>query len=83
MLESHYNHAILIIKENAYKLSKKFSNNFRSSDGITDSIRTCLENIKNKKYKIALDDLIKPEFIKEDEEFQELLQYLIITNNDF
>ena len=83
LLESHYNNDILIIKEDAYKLSKKFYKNFRSSDGITDSIRTCLENIKNKKYKIALDDLIKPEFIKEDEEFQELLQYLIITNNDF
>ena len=26
-----------------------------------------------------LDDLTKPDFIREDEEFQELLQYLIIT----
>ena len=25
-----------------------------------------------------LDDLFKPDFIREDEEFQELLQYLII-----
>ena len=25
-----------------------------------------------------LDDLTKPDFIREDEEFQELLQYLII-----
>ena len=29
-----------------------------------------------------LDNIIKPDFIRQDEEFQELLQYLIITNNE-
>ena len=31
-------------------------------------------------FKNMLDNLIKPEFIREDEDFQELLQYLIITD---
>ena len=29
-------------------------------------------------YKKILEELTKPQFIKDDEEFQELLQYLII-----
>ena len=29
-------------------------------------------------YKKMLEELTKPQFIKDDEEFQELLQYLII-----
>ena len=29
-----------------------------------------------------LHDLIKPKFTKEDEEFQELIQYIIFTNEE-
>ena len=54
---------------------------FGIRDGITDSINTCFSNYKSKSYKLLLDNLIKPEFIREDEAFQELLQYLIITGN--
>ena len=36
---------------------------------------------KSSIYKIFLDNLIKPDFIREDEAFQELLQYLIITGD--
>ena len=35
---------------------------------------------KSKTFKNILDNLIKSDFIRQDEEFQELLQYLIITN---
>ena len=49
-------------------------------DGIADSINTCLNFYKSKTYKNILNNLIKPKFIQEDEEFQELLQYLIIMN---
>ena len=52
---------------------------FKIEDGLTDSIRTCLLNFKDKSYRVMLEDLIKPEFIKEDEEFQYLLQWLIIN----
>ena len=48
-------------------------------DGITDSINYCFKNFKSNTYKSILDNLIKPKFIKDDEEFKELLQYLIIT----
>ena len=50
-------------------------------DGIADSVNTCLINYKSKKFKNILDNLIKPDFIREDEEFQELLQYLIIIGD--
>ena len=38
----------------------------------------CLKNYKSKMYKKMLEELTKPQFIKDDEECQELLQYLII-----
>ena len=63
---------------NSYK--KIIKKSFEQRDGITDSINTCLDKFKSKTYKNLLDNLIKPEFIRQDEEFQELLQYLIITN---
>ncbi len=47
-------------------------------DGILDSINSCLKNYKSKMYKKMLEELTIPQFIKDDEEFQELLQYLII-----
>jgi hypothetical protein len=53
---------------------KKLKDDFKKEDGVTDSIRTCLSNFKVESYRIMLDDLTKPEFIKEDEEFLDLLQ---------
>ena len=46
-------------------------------------LEPCLNNYKDKIYSGMLDDLIKPQFIREDEEFQSLLQYFIITESDF
>ena len=59
------------------KLLKK---SFEMEDGIADSINTCLIFYKSKTYKNILENLIKPEFIHQDDELQELLQYLIITD---
>jgi hypothetical protein len=50
-------------------------------NGIIDSINTCFSKYKSRTYKSLLDNLIKPDFIREDEAFQELLQYLIITGD--
>jgi hypothetical protein len=50
-------------------------------NGIIDSINTCFSKYKSSTYKNLLDNLIKPDFIREDEAFQELLQYLIITGD--
>ena len=62
-------------------LKMTLKNSFISRDGIIDSINTCLSNFKSSTYNSLLDNLIKPEFIREDEAFQVLLQYLIITGN--
>jgi hypothetical protein len=43
-----------------------------------DIIFYVINKYKSNTYKKMLDDLTKPDFIREDEEFQELLQYLII-----
>ena len=83
LLEDTYNKDILVIIKNAKNLEKDLINKFNGTDWITDSIRTCLLNFKDKKYSGMLDDLIKPKFIREDEEFQSLLQYLIIMDSDF
>ena len=82
LLEDTYNKDILVIIKNAKNLENELKNEFQATDGITDSIRTCLLNFKDKKYSGMLDDLIKPK-IRDDEEFQSLLQYLIITDNVF
>ena len=63
------------------ELKKSMKKSFIINDGITDSINTCLINFKSKKYKNMLDNLIRPQFITEDNEFQEIIQYLIITDD--
>ena len=80
-LEEHFKMDISQIfeKKNIRKLRLSLSDDFKKEDGVTDSIRTCLSNFKLKTSRDMLDDLVKPEFIREDEEFQLLLQYLIIT----
>ena len=62
-------------------LQMTLKTSFSSRDGIIDSINTCLSNFKSSTYNSLLDNLIKPDFIREDEAFQVLLQYLIITGN--
>jgi hypothetical protein len=62
-------------------LKMTLKSSFNSRDGIIDSINTCLSNFKSSTYNSLLDNLIKPDFIREDEAFQELLQFLIITGN--
>ena len=83
LLEDHYKKDILFICKNAQNLGMEFVKKFQATDGITDSIRTCLENYKDKKYIEILDNLIKPDFIREDEDFQKLLQYIIIMDSNF
>ena len=68
----------ICLEVNSYKKFLKCS--FSLSDGIADFINTCLIKYKSKSYKNILDNIIKPDFIRQDEEFQELLQYLIITD---
>lgn len=65
--------------KNIYKFIRSLKDDFKKKDGITDSIRTCLYNFKYNSYRDMLNDLTKPEFIRDDEEFQLLLQFFIIT----
>ena len=82
LLEKHFNLNISVIYDAKMleKLKLGLNNLFLQKDGLIDSIKICLNLYKIKLYKSLLDNLIKPEFIKDDEEFQELLQYLIITS---
>ena len=73
--------SLIFENKNIRKLTHSLKDDFKKEDGVTDSIRTCLSNFKVESYRIMLDDLTKPEFIKEDEEFQLLLQYFIITES--
>ena len=79
VLEGHFDYDISAIFENPSYFKKLIKKQSTVPDGISDSINICLNNYKSKKYKKMLEDLTKPQFIREDEEFQELLQYLIIT----
>ena len=81
VLEKRFNSKIGDIYSELDSLRKLLKRSFDLSDGITESINTCLINFKSKKFKNILDNLIKPDFIREDEEFQELLQYLIIIGD--
>ena len=76
-LENPFNYEISAIFENPLSF-KKLLKKQTPPDGILDSIMSCLKNYKSKMYKKILEELTKPQFIKDDEEFQELLQYLII-----
>ena len=81
-LEKYFKTSIEIISEK--KTLSKFYNSlkdeFKQEDGVTDSIRTCFANYEDKSYRDLLADLIKPDFIREDEEFQLLLQYFITVS---
>ena len=78
LLESNFQKEISAIFENPFIFKKLLIKKPTSQDGILDSINSCLNNYKSNTFKKMLNDLTKPDFIREDEEFQELLQYLII-----
>ena len=75
VLEKRFNYGIEDIYLNSLSYKKLLKESFN-----LDSINICLSNFKRKIFKNMLNNLIKPEFIREDEDFQELLQYLIITD---
>ncbi len=81
MLEDFYKKDISVIHKDAKKLEMEFLKKFQTNDGISDSIRLCLINYREEIYREMLDNIIKPEFIRDDEEFQDLLQYLIIIDD--
>ena len=62
---------------NLLSFKKLFKKKSTIPDGILDSINICLNNYKSKKYKNMLEYLTKPEFIRKDEKFQELLHLII------
>ena len=78
LLENHFENEISVIFENPLIFKKLLKHNFSKHDGISDSINECLKYYKSKTMKQWLVNVTKPNFIREDEEFQELLQYLII-----
>ena len=80
LLEKKLDKPIGDIYSECNKLKNSLKKTFDGGDGITDSINTCLINFKNNYYKDILNQLTKPKFISEDEEFQGILQYFIINN---
>ena len=78
-MENHFNYEISAIYENPLNFKKLLKKRSTIPDGILDSINSFLKNYKSKTYKNMLEELTKSQFIKDDEEFQELLQYLIIA----
>jgi hypothetical protein len=81
VLERRFNLKIEQIYSECITLKMTLKKSFDMRNGITDSINTCFSKFKSNFYKSLLDNLVKPEFIREDEAFQELLQYLIITGD--
>ena len=80
LLEGRFGLSIGMIYLDPLKYKLLLKKNFDIKSGITDSVDTCLANFKSNTFKNILNNLIKPDFIRQDEEFQELLQYIIITN---
>jgi hypothetical protein len=80
-IQKHFNTDTLSFtnSDNIKSFKNSFSRRFSQEDGLTDTIRMCLSNIKKKFYKNLLNELTKPAFIREDDSNQELFQYFIIT----
>jgi hypothetical protein len=78
LLEKHFENEISAIFEKPLLFKKLLKLNFSNHDGISDSINECLKYYKSKTMKQWLVNVTKPNFIRDDEEFQELMQYLII-----
>ena len=71
-LEERLSSDILDIYRESEGYKKSLRLKLRERDGVSDSIDTCLRNYKNKYYKTLLKNLVKPKFIQEHDEFQEL-----------
>jgi hypothetical protein len=70
--------------KDARRLARRCQSGWRSTDRTRQQLKTRTgSSFLYGKFKLILKDLIKPEFIRQDEEFQELLQYFIITDNYF
>jgi hypothetical protein len=59
-LEKYFNLDISVILAGPLKLKKIFSQTFYASDGLSDSIRTCLRNLKGRSLKTLLDNFLSP-----------------------
>jgi hypothetical protein len=79
LLENRFGISSQEIYSDIDKIITDFKKPEKSIDGITSSIKTCLTNFKSKNYKLMLKNLTKPLFLKDEDEFQELIQYFIIT----
>ena len=65
MLRARFSIDIEIILAGASLLKQSLNDTLKESDGLTDSILTCLKNIKCKAYKKILNDLVRPSFLTE------------------
>jgi hypothetical protein len=59
-LENYFNLDISVILAGPLKLKEILKNTFNTRDGESDSIRTCLSNLKDSKLKNLLDILLSP-----------------------
>jgi hypothetical protein len=59
-LKKYFNLDISVILAGPLKLKKIFSQTFNASDGLSDSIRTCLSNLKDRSLKTLLDNILSP-----------------------
>jgi hypothetical protein len=59
-LEKYFNLDISVIFAGPLKLKKIFTQTFNERDGLSDSIRTCLRNLKDRSLKTLLDYFLSP-----------------------
>ena len=74
LLENNFHKEISVIFENPLVFKNLLKKRPTTQDGILDSIYSCLNKYKSNTFKKIIDDLTKPDFIIEDDEFQELLR---------
>jgi len=65
LLRARFNTVIEIILAGAGLLKLTLKDFFKESDGLSDSILFCLNNIKIKIYRNILNDLIRPTFLND------------------
>ena len=65
LLQSHFGLDIAIIFARPLALKQGINDAFKNRDGLSDSVDFCISNIKNKFYKKTLNDLIRPQFLKD------------------
>ena len=65
VVESFFNVPIDTVLEKPDEFKNQLKNSFNEKNGIIDSINFCFNNYKNKFYRNILNNLIKPDFLKE------------------